>query len=84
MNNARKKAWETRRMKYGPRGHRGSYNCGNGSAYEKDRVHRMEDALIKLHNDGVLSEGQLAKITGLHRITLRARADDMRNENDRQ
>lgn len=29
MNDARKKAWETRRAKYGPRGHASSYSTGH-------------------------------------------------------
>lgn len=35
------------------------------------------DLLIKLYNEGALSEGQVAKATGLHRIDIRRRADEM-------
>jgi hypothetical protein len=35
--------------------------------------------LIKLHVEGVLSEGQVAKATGLHRIAIRKMADALNN-----
>ena len=40
---------------------------------------RMQDMLIRLHNDAVLSEGQVARVTGLDRVSLRMRADELRN-----
>lgn len=64
----RRKAWETRRAKYGPRGHAGSYSRAS---------HRGLLALvIELHTEGVLSEGQVAKASGLDRVTIRHMADD--------
>ena len=79
---ARKKAWETRRKKYGSSGHKGSYRCGTWryDAKEQARVRNMEDALIELYESAILSEGQVSKMTGLDRITVRIRADDMRNK----
>lgn len=44
------------------------------------RVKRMEDALIKLYDEAVLSEGQVTKITGLGRIECRRRADEMQGQ----
>lgn len=71
---ARKRGWETRRQKYGSTGHaRGAYGHGG------DHVVSMQALLIRLHEEGVLSEGQVAKATGLHRITVRKMADDYRN-----
>lgn len=71
MSDARERAWETRRKKYGPRGHNSSYTrsgCAN--------CQRMQDLLIRLHVTGDLSEGQVAKATGLHRIEIRRLADE--------
>lgn len=45
---------------------------------EARRIESMEMALIKLHVDGVLSEGQVAKATDLDRITIRELADMLR------
>lgn len=65
---ARAKAWETRRAKYGPKGH-----CGR---YWRHVVPKgMLDLIIKLHVDGVLSEGQVAQATGLDRVFIRTLAD---------
>lgn len=75
-----KKGWETRRAKYGQRGHKGYYSCGNRAELHQ-KIKRMEDALIKLHIEGVLSEGQACRITGIYRIELRERADDMLSKN---
>jgi hypothetical protein len=71
---ARKRGWETRRQKYGSTGHaRNAYGHGG------DHVVSMQALLIRLHEEGVLSEGQVSKATGLHRITVRKMADDYRN-----
>lgn len=71
---ARKRGWETRRQKYGSTGHaRGAYGHGG------DHVASMQALLIRLHEEGVLSEGQVSKATGLHRITVRKMADEYRN-----
>lgn len=74
QSDARKRGWETRRKKYGGTGHaRGAYGHGG------DHVVSMQALLIRLHEEGVLSEGQVAKATGLHRVTVRKMADDYRN-----
>jgi hypothetical protein len=71
LSAVRKRAWETRREKYGPRGHCGSYaasgRCG--------ACQSMTDMIVRLHVEGVLSEGQASKATGLDRVALRIKAD---------
>ncbi|WP_280938467.1 hypothetical protein [Sinorhizobium sp. A49] len=39
----------------------------------------MRDMLIKMHVEGVLSEGPVAKATGFHRIAIRKMADELNN-----
>jgi hypothetical protein len=81
MSDARKRAWQTRRAKYGSRGHSGAYlrfkrgDCNTNCS-------AMRDLIVRLHNDGVLSEGQAARATGMHRIDLRIRADELRDKPD--
>lgn len=67
----RKRAWETRREKYGPRGHRGTYS----RSVERASIHGMLALIIRLHNEGTLTEGQVARATGLDRISIRDLAD---------
>lgn len=76
LSAARKRAWETRRAKYGPRGHGSSYSRPMPSHEQYDRMLRL---IIELHIDAVLSEGQVAKATGLDRVTIRTMADDITN-----
>lgn len=71
MNDARAKAWATRREKYGSRGHSGSYQCAPNAA----SIRLMRRWLIRLHVEGVLSEGQASKATSLDRVTVREMAD---------
>lgn len=75
MTAPRKKAWITRREKYGDRGHRGAYKW-----HHDYRIERMQEALIRLHVEEVLSEGQIMKITGLDRIEVRRLADEMMDQ----
>ena len=70
---ARHRAWQTRRAKYGERGHAGSYSRASRSCH----CERMAALLIRLHREGVLSEGQVARATGLHRVEIRRRADEL-------
>ena len=69
-------AWKTRRERYGDRGHSGTYSRGPSSC---SRCEGMLALIIKLHVEGTLSEGQVAKATGLHRIAIREMADDVTN-----
>ncbi|RVP13103.1 hypothetical protein CN085_19520 [Sinorhizobium meliloti] len=76
ISERRKRAWETRREKYGDHGHNGSYSRNPGPCSDCER---MRAYLVRLHVEGVLSEGQAAKATGLYRIDLRKAADDLIN-----
>ena len=67
----RKRAWETRRARYGNRGHSGAYLTGRPCP----RCASMEAMLIRLHAEGVLSEGQAVNATGLDRVEVRKLAD---------
>ena len=75
LKEARRKAWETRRAKYGAKGHNG-YWKRNIQPWS-GRIQRMEDALIRLYGEAILSEGQVSSITGLGRIECRRRAQEM-------
>jgi|GEM_PF-1372809 hypothetical protein len=73
ISDVRKRAWETRRNKYGKHGHGGSYK-GCAPVYLarwNERMNSMQEALIRLYREGVLSEGQVSKATGLDRVTCR-------------
>jgi len=76
ISSIRKRAWQTRRAKYGVHGHNSSYSRASGPCADCER---MRDVLVRLHVEGVLSEGQASKAIGLHRIELRQRADDYGN-----
>jgi len=64
----RARAWETRRARYGQRGHAGSYSRNTAERGALGLV-------IRLMNEGVLSEGQVCQATQLDRVTVRAMAD---------
>jgi hypothetical protein len=73
MTDVRKRAWKTRRAKYGERGHSGAY-CHPQVVYTarwNERLRTMTDALIRLWREGVLSEGQVSKATGIDRVSCR-------------
>lgn len=72
LSAVRARAWQTRRQKYGPQGHAGSYSR---AATPCATCKRMMDVIVRLHNEGVLSEGQASRATGLDRVALRKRAD---------
>ena len=71
--NVRKRAWETRRKKYGARGHSGAYGAFRPiyTMPWHSRMRTMQNALIWLYRGGVISEGQTMKMTGLDRISVR-------------
>ena len=54
----RKRSWKTRREKYGAHGHSGAYSHPRPiyTARWNERLHTMQDALIRLYREGVLSE----------------------------
>lgn len=81
LSEARRRAWETRRKKYGPRGHNSSYSRPELAA---PGPVGMLNLLIDLHLSAVVSEGQLAKATGLDRVTLRCLIDQYCEQTGKQ
>lgn len=73
MAEVRRRSWITRRAKYGPGGHSGSY-----SRRAIDRIGARALALVvRLHREATLSEGQCCKALGLDRIGFRSLADQI-------
>lgn len=73
MAEVRRRSWVTRRAKYGPGGHSGSY-----SRSAVDRLGLKALALVvRLHNEATLSEGQCCKAFGLGRVEFRRLADQL-------
>lgn len=71
MSEAREKAWETRRAKYGPRGHSGSY-----SRWQIEPLGRFAlNLVIHLHREATLSEGQCCKALNIERVAFRRLVD---------
>lgn len=80
MSDARSRAWETRRLRYGQRGNRGTYWRGT---YDNDAVlqRRMLARLVAvIHAHEMLSEGQIAKVLGLGRVAVRELEDMGRDD----
>lgn len=75
ISDVRKRAWETRRKKYGERGHNSNYIRYSVPV----NYQGMLDMIIRLHVEEVLSEGQVAKATGLPRVEIRKLADNYTN-----
>lgn len=73
MSEARAKAWETRRAKYGPRGHDG-YHRRPARSLEL----RALKLIVRLHEEGTLSEGQCCKALDLDRVDFREMVDAAR------
>lgn len=73
MSEIRAKAWATRRQRYGPAGHRGSYSrCGLGAV-----ARRALTLMVRLHYEGTLSEGQCCKALDIDRVSFRRLCDDL-------
>ena len=68
ITEVRKRAWATRRQKYGARGHAGAYT-------RSGHFDSLLALVIRLYREGVLSEGQVARASGLDRVTIRTMAD---------
>ena len=79
LTEVRSQAWRTRRVKYGEKGHSGSYSRGPHHCSACDRMQRV---IASLHLDELLTEGQAAKATGLDRVVLRTLADDIAAERE--
>lgn len=72
---SRKRAWETRRAKYGPAGHAGTYRtCG--SRVVNDLGRRALAFVLQLYANGELSEGQCAKALRIDRVSFRVLVDE--------
>ncbi len=67
LSEIRRRAWATRRAKYGKAGHSGTYARGNHAG--------LLNLVVRLHVEGVLSEGQVARASGLDRVQIRTMAD---------
>lgn len=73
LTKARKQAWETRRKRYGKKGHNSAYTrpplcCAPANPYARKLI-------VKLHLEEILSEGQASKALGMHRIEFRKLCD---------
>ena len=73
---ARAKAWATRRERYGSRGHSGAYRRPPSSLGP-----RALDVVLRLHDEGTLSEGQCCAYLDLDRLELRRMHDAWREVN---
>jgi len=71
VSEVRRRSWATRRKKYGVKGHAGNYSRSVCASCE-----RMAALIIRLHKDGILSEGQAATAIGMGRLDVRRRADN--------
>lgn len=83
LRKARAAAWETRRERYGARGHSGSYQRGKATKYERSESPVVRGAInlvFDLLNEGTLSEGQVAKALKLDRVGVRRMADQRAEE----
>lgn len=70
LSEIRAAAWKTRRERYGPTGTRLPYGR------PKANREQMLALIIRLHNEGILSEGQVCKVTELDRVEIRRLALD--------
>lgn len=70
LSEVRRRAWETRRAKYGQRGHAGAY-AGPRSALGL----RALQLVAWLHEEGTLSEGQCCKALDMERVEFRIMCD---------
>lgn len=68
----RRKAWETRRERYGESGHGSAYARWSHSPVGQ----RAIALVIRLHNEGTLSEGQCCQALSLERVEFRKLVDD--------
>mgnify|MGYP005809553565 CR=1 FL=1 len=73
MTEARAKAWNTRREKYGERGHSGAYQRPPSAIGR-----RALDLVLRLHDEATLSEGQCCAHLDLSRVEFRRMHDDWR------
>jgi len=70
LSEVRARAWKTRREKYGPAGHAGSYRRA-----ESHLGQRALELVVRLHREALLSEGQCCRALRLDRISFRMLCD---------
>lgn len=75
ISEARRRGWETRRAKYGKSGHAGIYDRGPRWHTVRDEKRLARLVAVAL-NDGLLSEGQVAKIIEADRVRVRELRDE--------
>lgn len=71
---ARRLAWETRRKKYGTRGHNGTYSRCSCDKSESDQ--KLARLVAYCLADGLMSEGQVSKVIEAERLQVRKLRDD--------
>jgi len=79
MSDARKRAWVTRRERYGPRGNRGTYHRGTTNSDAVLQRRRLARLVAVVHAHDLLTEGQLARVLGVGRVEVRELEDDGRD-----
>lgn len=75
MDDARQRAWKTRRVRYGERGNRGTYFRGVTAADAVLQRRRLARLVALVHSHEMLSEGQIARVLGIGRIEVRELED---------
>lgn len=80
MDTAREAAWKTRRLRYGPRGNRGTYRRCVTSADAILQRRRLARLVAVVHAHGMLSEGQIARVLGVGRVEVREIEDIGRDD----
>lgn len=78
MSDARARAWETRRRRYGPRGNRGTYWRGTAASDAVLQRRLLARLVAVVHAHEMLTEGQIARVLGMDRIAVRELEDDGR------
>lgn len=75
LSDARRRSWETRRAKYGQKGHSGAY------ARPPSILGRKALQLVaRLHEEGMLSEGQCCKALAMERVEFRIMCNEFAGE----
>lgn len=80
MDKARETAWKTRRLRYGPRGNRGTYFRGTTSANAVLQRRRLARLIAVVHAHEMLSEAQIARVLGVGIVEVRELEDDGRED----
>lgn len=79
MASSRAKAWATRRLRYGPRGHASSYHRGTTDSDAVLQRRRLCRLIAVVHAHDLMTEGQIAKAIDACRTEVRELEDDGRD-----